>query len=65
MPKSSKRRTLSPQFKFKVAVEGLKGIRPSKEIAAEHQVSPAQVAMWKRELLRKGSSLFEGKNARN
>lgn len=56
---------MSPQFKFKVAVEGLKGIRPSKEIAAEHQVSPAQVAMWKRELLRKGSSLFEGKNARN
>lgn len=65
MPKSSKRRTLSPQFKFKVAVEALKGIRSINEIAAEHQVHPAQVTTWKKELLEGGSALFERKNARN
>jgi transposase-like protein len=35
MQNSSKRRTLSAQFKFKVAVEALKGIRGISEIAAE------------------------------
>lgn len=65
MPESRKRRTLSAQFKFKVAVEALKGIRSINEIAAEHQVHPAQVAAWKKELLEGGSALFERKNARN
>jgi transposase-like protein len=65
MPDPKKRRTLSPQFKFKVALEALKGIRSLNEIAAEHQVHPAQVASWKKELLESGSALFERKNARN
>jgi transposase len=65
MPKSSKRRTLSAQFKFKVAVEALKGIRGINEIAAENEVHPAQVAAWKKELMEGGSVLFERKNARN
>ena len=51
MPKSSKRRTLSPQFKFKVAIEAIKAIRRINEIAAEHQVHPAQVTAWTKELL--------------
>ena len=34
---------MSPQFKFKIAVEALKGIHSINEIAAEHQVHPAQV----------------------
>jgi transposase-like protein len=65
MPEPKKRRTLSPQFKFKVAVEALRGIRSINEIAAEHQVHPAQVTAWKKELLEGGSALFERKNARN
>jgi putative transposase len=65
MSRSSKRRTLSPQFKFKVAIEALKGVRSISEIAAEHQVHPAQVTTWKKELLEGGSALFERKNAKN
>lgn len=59
------RRTLAAQFKFKAAVEALKGIRSINEIAAENQVHPTQVAARKKELREGGSSLFERKNARN
>jgi putative transposase len=65
MPEPQKRRTLSPQFKFKVALEALTGIRNLSEIAAEHHVHPVQVTTWKKELIEGGSALFERKNSRN
>lgn len=65
MPKRSKRRTLSPQFKFQVALDALKGLRSVNEIAADHCVHPSQVAAWKKELQEGGSTLFERKNGRN
>ena len=64
MPKR-KRRTLSPAFKFRVALEAAKGLRSINEIAAEHKVHPNQVSAWKKELLDGGFELFERKNARN
>ena len=64
MPEPRKRRTLSPQFKFKVAVEALKGVRSINDIAAEYGVHPGQVTTWKKELLDGGSALFERKNGR-
>lgn len=64
MTKSS-RRTLNAQFKFQVALEAVKGLRSTNEIAADYQVHPTQVSTWKKELLESGSALFERKNARN
>ena len=65
MPKKNQRRTLSAQFKFRVALEALKGLRSINEIAADHQVHPSQVTTWKKELSEGGSALFERKNARD
>lgn len=65
MAKTKTRRTLSAQFKFRVALEALKGVRSINEIAAEHGVHPGQVTNWKRELVEGGSTLFERKNGRN
>lgn len=65
MSRRSKRRTLSPQFKFQVALEALRGLRSINEIAADHKVHPSQVTAWKKELAECGSSLFERKNGRN
>ncbi|MEM7601243.1 MAG: transposase [Verrucomicrobiota bacterium] len=65
MAKRKKRRTLTAQFKFQVALEALRGIKSINEIAAEHEVHPSQVTTWKKELMGSGSTVFERKNARN
>jgi transposase-like protein len=65
MPKRTTRRTHSPQFKFRVALEAAKGVQSINEIAARHKLHPGQVTAWKKELEAGGSSLFERKNARN
>jgi transposase-like protein len=39
-----KRRTHSPEFKARVAMEALKGIKPVHEIAADNEVHPVQVS---------------------
>ena len=65
MAKRNQRRTLTPKFKFKVALEAVKGIRSINDIAAEYKVAPTQVSAWKKELQEGGSALFERKNARN
>jgi transposase-like protein len=39
-----KRRTHSPEFKARVALEALKELKPIHQIASENEVYPAQVA---------------------
>ena len=65
MPKKSKRRTLSAQFKFRIALQAIKGNESINEIAARENVHPTQVSTWKKELEDSGSILFERKNARD
>ena len=54
----SKRRTHSPEFKAKVAMEAISGRRTIQEIAAEHSIHPIQVSQWKKQLLESASELF-------
>ncbi|MCH2107187.1 MAG: transposase [Planctomycetes bacterium] len=58
-----KRRTHSPEFKARVAMEALKGIKPVHEIAADNEVHPVQVSQWKKELQERVSEIFVRKNA--
>jgi putative transposase len=44
----SKRRTHSPEFKAKVAMEAISGRKTLQEIAADHAVHPIQVSQWKK-----------------
>ena len=55
-----KRRKFSQQFKFKVALEAVKGMKTLNQIAAEHQLHPNQVRQWKQQLMRDGKLVFEG-----
>ncbi len=37
----------SPEFKAKIALEALKGLKPLNVIAAESEIHPGQVTQWK------------------
>jgi|TARA_R110002111_G_C5672325_1_gene342861 transposase len=60
---SRKRRTHSPEFKARVALEALKGIKPIHQIASENEIHPIQVSQWKKELQERMAELFVRKNA--
>jgi putative transposase len=47
----TKRRTHSPEFKARVAMEATSGRKPLQEIAADHAIRPIQVSQWKKQLL--------------
>ena len=53
------RKPRSAKFKFKVALEALKGEQTINQIASEHQLNPGQVSQWKRHLQSQGESLFK------
>jgi len=55
---SAKRKVHSPEFKSKVALEACKGLTPVHQLASEHQIHPAQVSQWKKQLLNGAKSLF-------
>ena len=57
------RRNHSAQFKARVAMEAIRGIKTVAEIAAENTLHPTQVTAWKTELVKGASELFERKNA--
>lgn len=56
-----RRRQFSEQFKFKVALEAVKGIQTINEIASAYDVHPNQVTSWKKRLLEEGDRVFSGK----
>ena len=54
----TKRRTHSPEFKARVAMEAISGRKTLQEIAADHSIHPIQVSQWKKQLLEGSSELF-------
>ena len=50
----STRKQHSAQFKAKVALEALKGLETTRQLAQHYGVHPTQISHWKRQLL-KGS----------
>jgi transposase len=56
-----KRKNFTGEFKAKVAVEALRGIKTVNELAQEFGVHPTQVSMWKKELQEQTTTLFETK----
>ena len=57
----SKRKNFSGEFKAKVALEAIRGLKTVNEIGQEFEVHPSQVGLWKKELQEKASSLFDTK----
>lgn len=46
------------EFKFKIALEAIKGEKTIAELASENQIHPQQITAWKNELLEKGADIF-------
>jgi len=62
----SKRRTHSPEFKARVAMEAISGRKTIQEIAADHAIHPIQVSQWKKQLLDGASELLtRGKKSKD
>ncbi len=57
----SKRTYRDKEFKFKVAIEAIKGEKQLSELATEFGVHPQQITQWKKELLDNGPELFSTK----
>jgi hypothetical protein len=48
---SSKRKTHSAEFKAKVEVDAIKGLKTASELVSQHQVHPTQISTWKKQAL--------------
>jgi len=53
-----KRRTFTEQFKAKVALEAVKGVKTVSELASEYQLHPNQISDWKKQLVSKAPEVF-------
>ena len=61
MSERKKRKVHSAEFKAKVGLEALRGVKTINEIGQEFDVHPAQVGQWKKGIQEQAASLFEGK----
>ena len=61
MTEKKKRKIHTPEFKAKVGLEALKGVKTINEIGQEYGVHPVQVGQWKKAIQEEAKSLFEGK----
>lgn len=61
MSEAKKRKVHAPEFKAKVGLEALRGVRTINEIGLEYGVHPVQVGQWKKEIQEQAKTLFEGK----
>lgn len=61
----SMKKTFSAEFKVKVAIEAIRGIKSMSEIAGAYGVHPTQIGFWKRQLVERAPALFADKRAKN
>jgi transposase-like protein len=61
MSEGKKRRVHTPEFKAKVGLEAVRGVKTISEIAQAYEVHPVLVGQWKKEILEKAGGLFEAK----
>ena len=55
---AKKRRRHSDEFKAKVALEAVKGVRTLSELGSAFQVHPTVIAHWKRQLVAGAAGVF-------
>jgi transposase len=54
----AKRRRHDPEFKARVALEALKGVKTIQQIAKDYQVHPVQVSEWKKTMTEGATGVF-------
>jgi transposase-like protein len=58
------RRKHTPEFKARVALEAIQGLKTASEIAKEFEIHPVMVSNWKKEMLSRLPELFESKDVK-
>jgi len=61
----AKRRRHEPEFKARVALEAIKGIKTIQQIAKDFDVHPVQVSDWKKTMLEGASDVFTSGKSKN
>ena len=61
MSEGKKRRVHTAEFKAKVGLEAVRGVKTISEIAQAYGVHPVMVGQWKKEILEQTKVLFEAK----
>ena len=59
-----KRRSFTPTFKAKVALEALRETKTIAEIAETHKLHPTQINLWKKQLLEGAEDVFQDGRSR-
>jgi len=59
------KKTFSPEYKVKVALEAIRGLKSISELASAYGVHPTQIGFWKRHLIDNASILFSDKRIKN
>jgi transposase len=57
----TKRKVFTSEFKAKIALEAIRGLKTVNEIAQDVGVHPTQVSQWKKELQAQASNVFSTK----
>ena len=60
----SKRKRHEPEFKARVAIEALKGLKTIQQIGKEYQIHPVQVSEWKKIMVKGAAEAFGPGRAR-
>jgi transposase-like protein len=58
------RRKHTAEFKARVAIEAIRGVKTISEIAAEFEIHPVMVGNWKKDMLEHLPDLIENKHAK-
>jgi transposase-like protein len=59
MTSKMKKKPHTPEFKFKVAIEAIRGNKTTAELCQEYSVVSSQIFKWKKALLDHGSEVFK------
>jgi len=55
---ANERKKFKAEFKAKVALEALKEIKTTNELALQYELHPNQITLWKKELLTRAAEIF-------
>ena len=59
-----KRRRYKAEFKAKIAIEAIRGLKTINELASEYEIHPNQISQWKKHLLDSVAEVFSSGKSR-
>lgn len=62
---SKTKRQYSPQFKAKVALEAVEGVKSIAELSGEYKIHPSVLNKWKKKLIEESVKIFESETGKS